>query len=133
MRRSVVAIALLALACGGGDDPSGPFNPIGTYALRSFNGQPIPATIGPNAQITEGALVLEGDLDYSLGWTQVVQGESSSGAETGQYTITGASIGFIDDYFDGSGDDGPHYFGTFSADGRTVTVTMFDEVYVFRR
>ena len=58
-----------AVAACGGDGPTGPRSPLGTFELSAVTGVPMPATVNTNfgwTRFTSGSLVLRNDSTYNV-------------------------------------------------------------------
>ncbi len=115
---SVLAtLALVTAACGGGDDATGPSNPVptnpkpspsiaGTYGLSQVRatgklgggGSGIPVTFvdgsGDKLTITGGTLVLGSDGKFDLKVQTTFNGSASTLTDHGSYSAAGANITF---------------------------------------
>ena len=136
-RCALVALAVLALACGD-DGPTGAFRAAGVYALQTIDAQAPPVLTWQEGtskdEVTAGRLLLNEDRSYSVRLTtRSTRGAAVTTAENehgfGAYTVTGAALALVPD------GGGAHYAGSFSADGRTVTIPDYSDSFtlVFRR
>jgi hypothetical protein len=95
-RFAILFVALVALACGGGEKISTlPLTEGGTYDLTSINGTALPFPSGPSESVTSGALTLDPDTHA---WTMEQQRSSAGQPATittlsgGSYTLSGSIL-----------------------------------------
>ena len=146
MKHSVapVLVCLAAVGCGDSFTPDGVSEDgvsdtftieavSGTYNLKSINGEapPIVENFGGGDSFTVESATLRlnesGTFLFSLSWSQVSSGVTSSGTDTesGTFTLTEPStINF-------TWEDGDTASGTI--DGNTLTVTDDGETFVFQK
>ncbi len=132
MRRFLLAIVLaFAAACG---DSSGPdAGHRGEYTLRSFDGDPLPATLFEDAQdyirIDSGSLSLDADGSFTIVSTLSYRIEGDAGSETGAlvgtYTRSGSTIVLTDT-------DGEVFTATYDG-ANQLTITDEGSVLVYRK
>ena len=112
---AVAVLATTAAACGGSDKSTGPKSSInGTYALRTVEGDALPATGELNGQvvtISAGSLTISNENSFQLRYTINNQQQSDQGT----ITRNGSSIAFNSTQFS-------DFTGTVSNNNGTVTV-----------
>ena len=122
-------------ACGGDDGPAGPpdSSHVGTYALLTVNGQPLPVTLlessGTTIEIASGSITLAADERYSYAVTfRTVAGDTSATestqSETGTNTRRGNAVTLRPP-------QGPTFAGVLRGD--TLRIADDDLSLVFRR
>ena len=95
---AIAAAAAPAVACG--DGSTAPGSPVGSYALSSVNGKPLPANVfsdtGFTVDISDGVLAVDGDGRFVMAVTSkwTVDGNLTvfASADTGRWTQAGDTI-----------------------------------------
>lgn len=127
---AIVAVTMLAAACGGGDKSTGPTTLEGTYTLKTVNGSAPPVIIAQlgadKVEVLGGSLLMNANNTFSGSTTVRFTESGVVSTETadcdGSFTRSGNAVTFSEDD-DVSGDCGGTYSGTFS-NGNTLTVNF---------
>ncbi|MGY8800290.1 MAG: hypothetical protein ACKVG4_16120 [Longimicrobiales bacterium] len=132
--RTVLPVLLVAVFLAGCGDSitEADSTPVGSYALISLNGQPLPLTIeelpGESVTLTSATLTLNADGTCSL--LSTIQETTATGTATetdssiGTWGNTGNAISF-------AWSDGTALAGSWSGD--TIVITSEGFVYLFER
>ena len=115
------------------EEPFSPLDPTGTFTLQSMAGSPLPYTFpGSGITVTAGSLVIDATFRYSESTTSYPPGGApTTGSIGGDYAVIGnGTVGFTED---GLINPGPHFTGSFSPDGNTITLNGFGPVRVYRK
>jgi hypothetical protein len=129
MRYLAAAALVLAVACDSSTSPEATI--VGTWNLSTMNGSPLPFTVfgsGANkVEITAGVITFAQGGTYSSTMTtrSTMNGvaTNSTDSETGNYTITGATVSITD-----PGE--PTQTATMSGNTLTTTVEGFTFVFI---
>lgn len=129
MRRLLIAITALSLACGGGDASTGPASAsiAGAYSLRTVNGTALPYTIAigsASATLTADVVTLTDGGTWSEQYTYKQNNQTQTGSDGGTIVRAGTGITLM------SG-TATAYSGTVSSG--TLTVSDGLATYVFVR
>ena len=92
MRRTTVLLVACGLLAGCGD-ATGPRDPVGTYTLRSVNGDPLPwrdpaSTASQSLTVTAGHIRLNADGTYSEATSWTATNNQATLSDTDRYTGT---------------------------------------------
>jgi len=136
-RYSVVGALLVAGACGGGSDATGPGggNTAGTYQLVRTNGDPVPAIVQTEhctpTRFNDGFITLTADGSWQFSIETDDEAGSHRAQDHGQYERDGADLVFnsiqYGDSFDGEIEGGQlvlHY--DYCANGEADTDFEFE-------
>ncbi|MBA3889586.1 MAG: hypothetical protein H0X64_03570 [Gemmatimonadaceae bacterium] len=131
--RKLITIVLLAFAAACGDSTGPDSSYLGTYALRSVDGQPVPFTIFASGddyvRVTGGSLIFDsGDsfttsLDLSYRFDGTVENESE---------WTGGTFKRAGNKFTMTDAEGDSYVATYDGSS-TMTINADGVVFVFRK
>lgn len=132
----LAALAIVAIACGG-DSSTGPnASAAGSYALATFNGKGLPATVfadtGFTLVLARGTLSLGGDGNFQAIFVtnETVEAHLSvyTDTSTGRWTQTGGTVVFV-------GPDSSRLSGAWDGERLTLrdTTTIPTSTYVFSR
>ncbi len=126
-----IALAATLAGCG---DPAGSDGVTGEYTLRTVNGTPVPATLGPMTTIHAGSLELRRGGRFAFTIDSSVPGagpvpDRRVATEEGTYTSSGSTISL---FYDDAASNGVPVTGVVS--GGTLTLAMpFGGAWVFVR
>ena len=130
-RLAVAAVVLGSLACG---DLSGPDTDFfGAYDLQTLNGNILPTIVYQDPseldELISETFRIYTDGSYTDDYTLRVSGSSGQSTinrrDVGTYLRSGNTLQFVD------GNNGQSFDG--EIDGKTLTITQNNNVYVYRR
>jgi hypothetical protein len=131
MRRILLALSvvLLSVASACGDDPVSVQTAVGTYALASIKGDPVPSQVVDNGQtftVTSGSFVLTADQKFT--WSEAITGLGSVTVH-GTWSLSGSAITFTPT----DAEENTPETGTLSGNTLSITFDATEGVRIYNK